>query len=207
MPKKFIANYPPVTRGPQVLFINLNETAYFQFNVTDDQNISLVNVFAVDGLPAGSNLTSTLRDGYTDFTFEWIIEEVVSQTLRFVAEDELEARSVLNVQVQICACLYGNCTMDGVRSNASTVLLNCECPEGRTILYGLLIMHKLFTTSYPGREGAFCEEDTDGCEQITCFPEGTKCMDVPAPGVGAVCGPCPKGYFADGEKCAGNAVP
>ena len=32
-------------------------------------------------------------------------------------------------------------------------------------------------------------------------------MDVPAPGVGAVCGPCPDGYFDDGEKCAGNATP
>ncbi len=29
-------------------------------------------------------------------------------------------------------------------------------------------------------------------------------MDVPAPGVGAVCGPCPQGYRGDGSKCAGK---
>ena len=30
---------------------------------------------------------------------------------------------------------------------------------------------------------------------------------MPAPGVGAMCGPCPKGLTGDGEKCNGmNAV-
>ncbi len=28
-------------------------------------------------------------------------------------------------------------------------------------------------------------------------------MDVPAPGVGAVCGPCPLGYTGDSFKCYG----
>ncbi len=31
-------------------------------------------------------------------------------------------------------------------------------------------------------------------------------MDIPAPGVGAECGPCPNGYFGDGGKCAGMYV-
>ena len=29
-------------------------------------------------------------------------------------------------------------------------------------------------------------------------------MDVPAPGVGAECGPCPEGYVEDQEKCIGT---
>ncbi len=33
---------------------------------------------------------------------------------------------------------------------------------------------------------------------------GVDCVDVPAPGVGAVCGPCPEGYRGDGSKCAGK---
>ena len=35
---------------------------------------------------------------------------------------------------------------------------------------------------------------------------GVDCVDVPAPGVGAVCGPCPEGYRGDGSKCAGKAI-
>lgn len=29
-------------------------------------------------------------------------------------------------------------------------------------------------------------------------------MDVPAPGAGAECGPCPEGYMEDQEKCIGT---
>ena len=44
----------------------------------------------------------------------------------------------------------------------------------------------------------------DGCTEIQCF-EGVECMDIPAPGVGAECGPCPQGFIKDGEKCQGNS--
>ena len=45
--------------------------------------------------------------------------------------------------------------------------------------------------------------DTDGCADFDCS-EGVECEDVPAPGVGAVCGPCPGGFYGDGAKCAGK---
>ena len=51
--------------------------------------------------------------------------------------------------------------------------------------------------------GEFCEEDRNGCSEIQCF-EGVECLDVPAPGVGAMCGVCPGGYTGDGEKCFGK---
>ena len=51
--------------------------------------------------------------------------------------------------------------------------------------------------------GEFCEEDLNGCSEIQCF-EGVECLDVPAPGVGAMCGVCPEGYTGDGEKCFGK---
>ncbi len=51
-------------------------------------------------------------------------------------------------------------------------------------------------------DGRFCEEDRNGCSEIQCF-EGVECMDVPAPGVGAVCGNCPPGYTGDSLKCYG----
>ena len=31
-------------------------------------------------------------------------------------------------------------------------------------------------------------------------------MDVPAPGVGAVCGSCPPGYTGDSLKCYGTSM-
>ena len=40
---------------------------------------------------------------------------------------------------------------------------------------------------------------------MPCF-EGVDCMDIPAPGVGAECGPCPEGYMEDQEKCIGTKL-
>ena len=75
------------------------------------------------------------------------------------------------------------------------------------ILFGLSVMLDIiyyiyfFTLAFDGR---FCEEDRNGCSEIQCF-EGVECMDVPAPGVGAVCGSCPPGYTGDSLKCYGRA--
>ena len=51
--------------------------------------------------------------------------------------------------------------------------------------------------------GDTCSEDRNGCAEIECF-SGVECFDVPAPGVGAVCGPCSTGFTGDGVKCSGN---
>ena len=32
----------------------------------------------------------------------------------------------------------------------------------------------------------------------------SSCRDIPAPGVGAECGPCPAGFTGNGIKCLGN---
>ena len=55
----------------------------------------------------------------------------------------------------------------------------------------------------PAWEGRYCQWDTDGCAEFACL-DGVECMDVPAPGQGAECGPCPPGYTDDGDKCAGT---
>ena len=65
----------------------------------------------------------------------------------------------------------------------------------------LLKVFQLLTDAY---EGDFCENDLDGCSQIECF-EGVTCIDLPAPAVGAMCGPCPTGFTGDGEKCTGRS--
>ena len=50
--------------------------------------------------------------------------------------------------------------------------------------------------------GAFCEKDRNGCLEASCYT-GVQCYDVPAPGVGIMCGSCPSGYIGDGQNCAG----
>lgn len=55
---------------------------------------------------------------------------------------------------------------------------------------------------YTAWTGDFCQEDINGCSVVSCF-EGVVCFDVTAPGVGAMCGPCPTGYSGDGVKCLG----
>ena len=51
-------------------------------------------------------------------------------------------------------------------------------------------------------DGHFCEKDADGCLQSPCAAE-VSCTDIPAPGVGATCGPCPLGFSGDGQQCTG----
>ena len=52
--------------------------------------------------------------------------------------------------------------------------------------------------------GTFCEKDRNGCLEASCYTAGIQCYDVPAPGVGITCGPCPVGYSGDGIYCTGN---
>ncbi len=57
-----------------------------------------------------------------------------------------------------------------------------------------------------GYSGDTCSEDKNGCAEIECFGE-VECLDIPAPGTGAVCGSCPNGFTGDGVKCSGNEIP
>ena len=50
--------------------------------------------------------------------------------------------------------------------------------------------------------GQYCEEDRNGCSEVECY-EGVECLDIPAPGTGAVCAACPPGLTGDGLKCYG----
>ena len=53
--------------------------------------------------------------------------------------------------------------------------------------------------------GRYCEEDRNGCSEVQCYVESS-CRDIPAPGVGAECGPCPTGFTGDGNKCLGKCA-
>ena len=61
-------------------------------------------------------------------------------------------------------------------------------------------MFNAITIAY---DGTFCEKDRNGCLEASCYT-GVQCYDVPAPGVGITCGPCPTGYNGDGSMCNGK---
>ena len=121
--------------GPPSLLVTLGVEAELIFTVTDDNN--LFNVSVVGGLPVNSTFTSIIQNDFTEYTFRWTIFEIVDVSLMFEARDERSAVSVLNVQVQICACENGGeCALDGpLSSSESTVVLNCDCPEGTFVTF------------------------------------------------------------------------
>ena len=63
------------------------------------------------------------------------------QPLEFIATDEHGAGSSVVVKLEICGCVNGGeCTTDGVLTSDTTVILNCNCPDGKSII----IIHLLF---------------------------------------------------------------
>ena len=90
--------------------------------------------------------------------------------------------------VRVCACHNnGSCVEDGNLSDNTTErfkILPCSCTDG-----------------YNGR---FCESNFDACGVNPCFP-GVECTDLPPPAdiLGYKCGPCPRGYTGEGDKCSG----
>jgi len=66
-------------------------------------------------------------------------------------------------------------------------------------------MHVLFIQIliFIAYDGRFCETDRNGCLEIECFG-GAPCVDVPAPGFGAVCPPCPDGFTGQSPNCIGE---
>ncbi len=68
------------------------------FNVTDDKGI--INVVLVDGLPAGATLLpAPTGDSTMEFTFRLELDAIDNISLVFLATDELDAGTTLEVQV------------------------------------------------------------------------------------------------------------
>jgi hypothetical protein len=70
----------------------------------------------------------------------------------------------------------------------------CSCDTG----YNSSTNCTSCSTGYSGYPAC---TDTNGCAGNPCFT-GVTCHDVPAPGTGHTCDPCPTGYTGDGEICA-----
>eukprot|EP00731_Ephydatia_muelleri_P009511 Em0005g97a len=171
-------HFPPAIRGNASYMVIIGQPSYYYFVVEDTNDVT---VGVVGGVPPDATLVSTRGQ----HTFTWTLGWVQNVSLVFFAIDSSNLTSFLSVQVELCACQNGgNCTLDGLVGVASgqSVIMNCVC--GRAY------------------EGQFCEGDRSGCAETSCY-HGVQCFDVPAPGVGIRCGPCPNGYTGDGQNCIG----
>ena len=153
----------------------------------------------VGGIPYDAKLIG-LKGAYT---FNLTTSKMENISLTFFAVDSLNATSILSVQLQICACRNGgNCTLIGLSNrDAQSIVMKCDCPKGQSVYFDnlLYVLIKIIATAY---DGTFCEKDRNGCLEASCYT-GVQCYDVPAPGVGITCGPCPVGYVGDGNNCIG----
>ena len=100
----------------------------YHFVANDSDNFTL-NVLG--GLPG-----SLVKHGDgTQYTYTVNLADAVNSTVSFYAADTLNATSLLNPHVHMCACQNGNCTLDGVLNrDADPLIMNCVCPEGEQSL-------------------------------------------------------------------------
>ena len=60
--------------------------------------------------------------------------------------------------------------------------------------YSVISNDSFFFSIHIAWEGQLCKNDVNGCTEVSCFNDST-CTDIPGPGVGAECPPCPTGYM------------
>ena len=192
-----IANEPPRMVGPSTFMVTLDGISEYIFNVTDTNSF---NVSLGDEL-----LDRYLTQDDDLFTFTWNFTEFENTSLMFIATDTLGAIAFLQPQLLVCPCQNdGNCTTGGLLDTSTNpLLMNCLCNPGKHAgkYQSMMIAIPVPITSLAWT-GRFCEEDADGCLQSPCAA-GVNCTDIPAPDIGATCGPCPPGFSGDGQDCIG----
>lgn len=103
----------------------------YSFNATDDDEFT---VQTMDGVPDNGNLNQMGSELNFTFTIPFANQNLADFSLGFSAQDSEGAVSSLQPQLRICACVNGNCTIEGIAdTGANTIVLNCECPEGQYI--------------------------------------------------------------------------
>uniref|UniRef100_A0A1X7T9H7 Ig-like domain-containing protein n=1 Tax=Amphimedon queenslandica TaxID=400682 RepID=A0A1X7T9H7_AMPQE len=175
-------NTPPVIEASENFVITVGETALYTLRITDPGDTISVTI-EFDG-----EFPYTLDQDGSIWTLNVTLTTLVEFNFTVIATDSFNETSKITPQVIICSCTSdrGNCTIDEYENNTSNpLILMCDCMEAY--------------------EGEYCEDDFDGCTEVSCFNNAT-CTDVPAPGTGATCPPCPSGYTGDGIVCSNEST-
>lgn len=122
-------NFPPVIVGPSTFRVNIGEEVFYNFMVEDGE------VQVLGGLPPNSALEQ-YGGSISMYSFRWTMQEPVDMSLIFIANNSMNAISLLIPHVEVCACSNGGtCTLDGILGiQNNRVVLACECPEGNIIM-------------------------------------------------------------------------
>ena len=118
-----IANQPPRINGSAVFVVTIGQSSAYEFTANDSDEFTL---------SALGNLPGTLEQGMDGmYLYTVNLSSTTNSSVSFSATDSLNASSLLNPQVYICACENGNCTLEGVwNRDADPLIMNCICPEG-----------------------------------------------------------------------------
>ena len=134
-------NSAPNITAAAVFSVLLGEESLYPLTVVDTGDNFTLDV--VGGLPANSALESV---GEGEFIFRWVLEELTTEPLVFVANDSRGAASTFVPIVEVCACANGgNCTRDGLLTANATLVLKCVCTEGESVghYFSCEILHNL----------------------------------------------------------------
>ncbi|XP_019849627.1 PREDICTED: mucin-4-like [Amphimedon queenslandica] len=170
-----VTNTPPVIEANDTFMITVGETALYTLRITDPGDTISVTI--------DREFPYTLHQNGSIWTLNVTLSSLVEFNFTVIATDSFNATSTKIPQLIICGCPLNisNCSMEGIKNNTSNpLILMCDCMKAY--------------------EGKYCKDDFDGCTEISCFNDAT-CTDVPAPGTGATCPPCPSGYTGDGIVC------
>ncbi|XP_078482039.1 mucin-like protein [Ciona intestinalis] len=154
--------------------VGTNFTVQFKANDSDGNPL----LFSVnnDEIP-GVSIDSS---GFLTFVVTSANNMAINSTLTISVNDSLTDDNE-EINVLVCNCnSRGSCQWtDTLRGGSENYgLVPCDCTEAY--------------------DGAECMDDADGCSDDPCF---TNCTDVPAPGLGYTCDPCPAHLTGNGTNC------
>ena len=95
--------------------------------------------------PDGDNFNLTLTNKLPDnpaiekrengeYLFRWTLLQITNMILTFIVTDSKGASATFSPTVELCACVNeGNCTLDGLLTSNSTIVMGCHCHAGTYI--------------------------------------------------------------------------
>ncbi|KAJ8038277.1 Mucin-4 [Holothuria leucospilota] len=175
-----LENFPPNITGPSVIECVVGVEVVYQVYAIDPEGDEVVYRLE-EPVPDGAKIDQNGRVTWTPTN----VNENNPPALVIQARDAMNASSVLQPTIKLCACKNGTCNFQIYLFDANVVedkfaVVACDC--------------------FDGYDGDFCEDMYDACQNTPCFVD-VPCFDQLPPSENFTCGICPSGLIGDGVKC------